>query len=102
MKIDEIFRPRFHGASRGNELSKHGSLGDPEKRDFRRREMEHELRHEKTPTKDINITINGKVWMKDGAPVRFASIQHANSAAARIRVRAHERGQRADVEVVSQ
>ena len=70
-----------------------GSLGNPEKRDFKRRELEHELAHEdewnrqqkyqKNPDQKYNIKIDGKLWMKNGKPVEFDNQAHANAVASK-------------------
>lgn len=108
MLLNEIWGSRFGP-----------SLGDREKRDFKRREMEHELRHEDETDPVIGsrtqwarrprpqqsggkfyIQIGGKIWKKDGQPVTFGSQQAAQNAADKIRARMEQRGDSADIQVM--
>lgn len=108
MLLNEIWNTRFGP-----------SLGDREKRDFKRREMEHELRHEDETDPVIGsrtqwarrprpqqqqggqfcIEIGGKIWKKDGQVVTFSDQQRANKAAESIKARLAQRGQQGDVNV---
>ena len=100
MKLDEIYQ----------------TWGSDSKRDFKRRELEHELRNEepvrRPPSRLISnrpgaglatgafrIDINGKTWKKDGKPVIFNNPGAAKSAAEKIKARMAERGQMGDVVV---
>lgn len=54
-----------------------------------------------TPSsQSFNITINGKLWTKEGQPVTFATVAKANSAVAKIKARMAERGQQGEVNIV--
>lgn len=66
---------------RGSSNRYGGSMGGPEKRDFKRREMEKELGNEKTPkAKPYYLAINDKTWWKNGKPVSFKTAQAASNA----------------------
>jgi hypothetical protein len=105
MKISEITPTSLTEAYYSNYDKWQQAAMDRSKRDFKRSEMEHELRHEdeaewkkayrpayKKPQAPeasgvYYITINGKIWKKDGAPVQFNGIGHANAVASKIKAK---------------
>lgn len=79
-------------------------------RDFKRREMEHELAHEdewnrreqgRLQQVRYGVSINGKTWKKDGQPVMFFVADKAQAAAQKIRERMLQRGQPGEVKIVA-
>lgn len=116
MKLMEVFgRPNYGRSSWDSNMpsrqQREQDNWNASDRDFKRREMEAELGHEdKWPssrqrqqrpvTQQFNITINGKVWQKEGAPVVFFNAQRAEGAAEKIRARMTERGQQGEVMIV--
>lgn len=117
MKLMEIYGGRYNRFG--------GSLGNPARREFKRQEMEHELRHEDEAMRRESgsrypsrypasrpapaapqsnevfvISIAGRIWKKDGQPVTFTGEARARGAAEKIKQRMAERGQSGDVEVL--
>lgn len=115
MKLTEVFgRPNYGRSSWDTSMpswqQREQDSWDADRRDFKRREMEAELGHEdrwpstrqrqQAPQQQFNITINGKVWQKQGVPVVFYNAQRAEGAAEKIRARMTERGQQGEVKIV--
>lgn len=85
MKITEIISlsEAYYSSDRREQQSM-----DNSRRQFKRAEMQHELGHETEhdhsppPAQSIfYITINGKLWKKNGVPVQFNGVSHANAVA---------------------
>ncbi|CAB4129510.1 hypothetical protein UFOVP116_27 [uncultured Caudovirales phage] len=102
MKIIEIIPSSLNEAYYSDYDRREQRSMDQFKRDFKRDEMEHELRHEDDALRQQKykssmqsssapsiyyITINGKIWRKDGSPVQFNGISHANAVANKIKAR---------------
>lgn len=129
MKLMEIYTSRYPRYGSYNPLDderREQQAMDYDKRDFKRREMEHELAHEddwnrrqqagsRYPSRypqrrpaapaqqalgQFVISIAGRVWKKNGQPVTFSSEQRARSAAQTIRQRMMQRGENGDVDVL--
>jgi hypothetical protein len=87
MKLNEVYKS--HRAEYGTPEweRQEQKMMDMEKRDFKRNELEHELRHETESSKEYyhkpkysissneeyTMKIDGKVWSKGGKPVIFVS-----------------------------
>ncbi len=119
MLLNEIWGRRSSGYNPLEDERREQRSMDFDKRDFKRREMEHELRHEDETDPVIGsrtqwarrprpqqqargtfcIEIGGKIWKKDGEVVKFFDQQRAEGAAEKIRARLQQRGQNGDVSV---
>lgn len=108
MKLMEVFGRSSWDSNMPSWQQRERDSWDADRRDFKRREMETELGHvdrwpstrQQAPQQQFNITINGKVWQKQGVPVVFYNAQRAEGAAEKIRARMTERGQQGEVKIV--